>query len=473
MIEDSVGLQIEQEFTNLKLKFGVLNFLRLFLFYGAVFFFLTGFIIVIYQLLDFSNYIICRILPLGVFFAISVIALIITKKSMPTKRQLLSLLDRHNNCGGLLIALYETDIGSWSNKLILNKNRIFFKVKLKDKIVIFLLALFFMLFSTLVPALNIRDKVTHKYQIEDEVKDLKEQISTLEEEEIIEEEKVEEIVKNIEEIEKNAIGENPVATQEALEHLQKNLQNEAELAEERALVQMANLEKTAEIAKKMEQLANKMDKESLQNAMQGFNNMLNKLASEDKNFQKMLQQQQKGMKQNLSEKDLRSLQKACNMSKEQLKKMLKRLADKKLLKNCRNGICKNGKARKLSNLDLIKFLNRNCPKQGNGKCKKCLMACLGSGAVSRGPGAAPMFWQRRFNSYKGKFKDEAISGEISSLDDSLLLNESYIGSKAGDYSKSDVGALNKVQAKQIDDKSYTLQPKHRKAVSKFFEREKK
>ena len=463
---------ITQELLNLKLKFGSLNFLRLALFYGAIFFFVTGAFIAIYQLFDDKNIYVRILLPWIMLLINLLLSFIIVKKTMPTDQQFITTLDSYNKCGGLLIAAYELNIGEWNNYLKLDKG-IILKIELKKHLSIFCLAVGFMFFSTFVPTLNIKAINTHKFEIGNDTKVLKEQVEVLEEEEIIAENKADELIKNIEEIEKNAVGENPQGTLEALEHVQKNLQNKAQLAEEKALSQLSELEMTSEVAKSLEKAQKNLGKPAMQSAMTGFNDMLNKLASEDKEFQKMLQKQQGTRGKKLTAKDLKSLQKSCSMSQEQLKKMLKRLQKKNLLNKCNKpGNGRDGGKKKLSNSDLQKFLKANCPK-GN----KTLMFCVGYGAgnkgINRGPGTAPMSWQRRFNSFKGKFQDELMpESDLLSLDDSLLLQESFTASEAGEYSQSKTGALNNAKNKQTDDKSYTLQPKHRKAVSKFFNRKK-
>ena len=468
---------ITQEIINLKLKFGSLNFLRLALFYGAIFFFVTGAFIAIYQLFDDRNIYVRAILPWIVLLINLLVSFIIVKKTMPTDKQFITTLDSYNKCGGLLIAAYELNIGEWHHYLRLDKG-IILRIELKKHISVFCLAVGFMFFSTFVPKLNIKAINTHQFEIGNDTKELKEQVEVLEEEEIITENQADELIKNIEEVEKNAIGENPQGTLEALEHIQKNLQNEAQLAEEKALSQLSELEMTAEIAKSLDNAQAKLDQVAMKNAMDGFNDMLNKLASENKELQKMLKKQQSAIGKKLTAKDLKSLQKNCNMSQEQVKKMLERLQKKNLLNKCNKpGSGKNGKQNKLSNSDLQKFLKKNCPKNGKGKGKKMLMSCVanrtGDKGISRGPGTAPMSWQRRFNSFKGNFQDESMpESNLSSLDDSVLLQESFTASEAGEYSQSKTGSLNSVKNKQTDDKSYTLQPKHRKAVSKFFNRKK-
>ncbi|UDQ99057.1 hypothetical protein AAEX28_02990 [Lentisphaerota bacterium WC36G] len=472
MISESLKKVVDIEINSLKLKILGLNFLRWFFGIGGVVFFATGFGIAVYKIFYFENYIVRFILPVIIFLFLIIISLFISYKSLPEKSQLLSLLDKHNQCGGLLIAAHETNIGSWIEKIRLQKNNIKFNIDLKNKIAIFVLAIAFCFCSNFVPKLNYQKSSFNKFEISDNADDLKNQLDILKDEDIIEEEEAEELEQSINEIEKNAVGENPEKTLEALEHMEENLSNKAQLAEEKALAQMANLEATEQVAQKMEEALKNMSEKERKESLSAMNDMLNKLAKEDKNFQKMLKNQQLAMKQSLGSKDLMALKNGCNMSKEQLQKMLNNLKNNNLLNKFSNKLSNmkknNGKGR-LDNQQLLQFLKKNC--SGSRSCNKLSSICGGgNGGTNRGPGSVPLMWKRRYNTYKGNYKDEGVTGDITSLDDSVLLQEIYTESQAGDYEKSKVGSLNNTKAKKVDNKSYSLQPKHRKAVGKFFER---
>jgi len=303
---------------------------------------------------------------------------------------------------------------------------------------------------------------------------LEKQIETLSGEAIITEERVLELEETIREIERNASGDDPVKTWEALDHLRQGLKREAEEFAAFALGQTETLAQNEALAEALAESGSELDGDLLTAAMEhlaaqvsaneAMSEALGRLAPE------LLEKLQTG---ELTAEELGKLAEVLKLNKEQLAQCMGRLCELRMvdLKDLR--LCEQlGQCRMEG---LAAYLNANC-KGGSCMSVEAAIAHLcrkgGRGGITRGRGDAPMAFTEASTMEGTAFKEQVLppSG-LAALKDSQRIGVS-IGTPSTEAAGESYGAgvLEPSAAGSGEAATLRLLPRHRRAVERYFER---
>ncbi len=138
-----------------------------------------------------------------------------------------------------------------------------------------------MLLAFFLPDSTIVAEFRRPLNIEDRVNKLQGQLETLEEEKILDIEKVEAIKLNLERIQKDAEGLGPDKTLDALRHLENQVQQKADEAAEQGLKDAETLSKAESLTEEAKKYSESLSREEADSLMQGLAEMLNEMFEND------------------------------------------------------------------------------------------------------------------------------------------------------------------------------------------------
>lgn len=407
----------------------------------------------------------------GVFLVMLAYAFIRMLKNLPSIQTLRTVFDKTNYCGGLLMASSEIEIGSWTQSIAsIQSPRIRWNGRRSGGI--FLLSVAFLCISFLVPQRFITAHAAGRLEIDDQTRQLHEQIEVLEEENIITEETAEDIQQKVEHIDETASSGDPVKTWEALGHLQDQLKKAAEEASVGMLAETEELTRTEMLTQALNQLAAELDQQTLEAAMSELAQMAQTLLEQNEAFKDALSEQlAEALKQGqLSPEQLQELMEALQGRKAELAECMARLcqaelAEMKLLKMCQEaGQC---------NAEGLKTMLGQC--EGSLEAKKMfgIMKNSSDWGINRGRGDAPMAWSDPSSEEGTSFKEQVLPpASAAALKDAELMGVSVSAPSSeegqehllsGDLSAAEAGGGQAVKR--------TILPKHKAAVKDYFQRD--
>ena len=278
--------------------------------HAVLFLFLWGIAVLTFRAGGFHD---VKILACGLFglLAVPPLAWLLARRSVPDDRKLGAILDRDNEAGGLLMSSFETDIGSWTERM--NGLRVP-KLQWESHRIggLVLLALCFAATAVFFPISAISDQRRQRLNVDDQINKLTAQLETLKEEKLLNVEEVEARKIELEKIKNEADGVGPVKTFDALDHLAERMNQAASEAAE-------NTKKATEILTKAEMLTQSVkdalqetDEATAKSLMEGLAQSLEEMLKEN-------EQLRKDLKENL---DKRKDGEKNDALKEALKKML-------------------------------------------------------------------------------------------------------------------------------------------------------
>jgi len=139
----------------------------------------------------------------------------------PTADAVRAMLDGRNRCGGLLMEADGDVLGDWSSRLgRLNLPRLQWRGG--RACTLMAAAALFVLGSFVVPEKFTTTTAASSLDISDNLQTLNDQVKTLEEERIIDEVRTEQFEEKLEQVRRDASGNDPVKTWEALDHLRRS-----------------------------------------------------------------------------------------------------------------------------------------------------------------------------------------------------------------------------------------------------------
>lgn len=392
-------------------------------------------------------------------------------KDVPGSQSLYALLDEQNGCGGVFMSGKEIGVEDWESELDFEIKLPKLKWNYGKRAGLLAAALFFVVFSYLVPAAYVNPLEMKMLDISDDVGELNEKIDVLEEEDLLSEQTASELEEKLEQIKNDATGTSPAKTWESLDHIEQSLKNAANEAAENSIAQTENLSQIQSFAQILADNSNGLDSALLSDAMKELSAMM-----------KSSLQENEALRMSLSSDCLN----ACNngsLSKEQLQELVKsfkscknknissmgnlcraRLIDEKMLKACKN-------AGKCSGDALRRFLKENGSCTG-ASCK-LRFYCAGKGGVQRGRADAVMTWTDVSDESSAAFEEEVLpAASLAALKDSVLAGVSAGVPEVDTESSVDGGAvLNSAAAGSGEAFTQPILPKHRSAVKSYFERE--
>lgn len=329
----------------------------------------------------------------------------------PDLEQMRAAFDSENHAGGLVMAAAEVDTKSWEAKTA-NLNLPSIRWSGGRAWAGVCLTLIFLLAAFLFPlrwASLISDP---PLEVGQQVQQLNEQISVLEEENIITPDEAEVTREQLERIAEEASGFNPAKTLADLDHLLKKHQNLAQQEASEALTKMDALNEAELLGKALEMMPEGLaDEKALEEALKKFGEMLGELEKQGaldpekmppemqealkeamKDLMEQAQKENGGQGMKMDPEMMEQLMEALGKNKEALMDLAKKLKDQ--------GLIPPDMAKKM--MEGMKGMDpgplAEMMKQGGlnpGQLEEMLeafreMQMGGMGGLERGPGAAPM-----------------------------------------------------------------------------------
>ena len=399
-------------------------------------------------------------------------ALILATRSLPSPGAVRAVLDRHSQCGGLLMSGDEVKLGAWRQVMpLVHLPRLQWRSQRAWGLLAAGVA--FVVLGLLLPE-GLAEMGNPGLNIDNQKAKLDKQINVLKEEALLEPRKAEDIKAKLDQIRRDALGKEPSHTLVDLDHIKDMLSKTAREGAEataRKKETLGKAETLADLLKKKK--AGDLSAKATAEAMQQLATLTRKAAEENEMVQNKLE----------LDKELEEALKAGTLTPEQLEKL------KDLLKDGQGNL--SHQLDKLCKADLIDGdLLDKCKEAGecdceglaeflkkNGSCKElCDMVALcekpGRGGLTRGPGAAEMLWKDPTTEDGFKFKEEALPpAKLKALKDSRK-----IGLSAGAPGKSQgaettgSGALTGAEGDGGSASTQVVLPRHRGAVERYFER---
>jgi hypothetical protein len=395
------------------------------------------------------------------------IAALAAMRTLPTPAATRALLDRHGRAGGLLMVRDEADPRDWPSQSVRGPN---LRWKAGRLSLLCSIGLFFLLLAFLVPASFARMGTPH-LDVRREAERLEEQLAVLKEEQIIDEQRAEELKEKLNQLRKDALARDPVKTLEALDFLHDTTQKLAQQAAEKTLKEIEDLAKAEALNDALDKNASKLDSSQLGEALGQLDNLLQKAQAENDL-----------LSEGLDPDILDALKQGKPLTKEQMKKLGEALKDLKGDKAAQ--IAKLAKARLIDPDTLSK-----CDKAGEcdgeglaaylrenaGNLADLLMDNddEGNGGVNEGGGKTRLKFGDETDEQGAKFQDEELPpSELQKLRDSELqrLTKGDPSNQKKGQGTVTGGALGGAQAGGGASTNQPILPRHRGAVERFFER---
>lgn len=323
---------------------------------------------------------------------------------------------------------------------------------------------------------------SQRFNIDSVVDRLEEQVDLLEEVEAVETDDAQQIREELESLGESARSDDPGRTWEALDHARQQLEQLAEQAAENLADEVRNAGAAEEFASQLadmleqspegltpeqsealqqalESLRENIDSESLQEAMQNLADALSQQGDQQRQQARQAQQQAaQQMAQNAGQcsggacSGLGQLASGGMIDPDALQRALAQRAE--------------------AQAQLAELMGQYQAGQCSGGQLAALLDGIGSGGVSRGPGAARLSWNEMPSSIDGaEFEPLQVDSSAVDPSQSTLLSSGAMrpgDDMAGDSSSG--GAIDPSPAAETGAANPVILPRHRDAVRRYFER---
>jgi hypothetical protein len=435
---------------------------------AAVWFFVLGVFVLAVRMLTHwpTHYLVA-----AVAIVIPIVAFIALRqwRQRPVADKLRSLLDRHNEAGGMVVAEGTADMKDWESRL--PKMEIpEFRWRSRRPLTVFTCSAVFLAVTFLLPEKHLGIGLNRNLEIGGLVGEISEEIGVLEEEEILDEDRAEDLQEQLNRLEKDASAQDPVKTWEALDHLKEANSQLAKQAAEEALKKIEALKQSETLAGALGIMPEPNEAVEAR-GMQDLAAMLAQAALEEglldiKLPEDLLQAAKDGK---LTPEDLKKLLAAIKNNKEKLGECIGKLSSLKLIDPSKLGEC--NKAGSCPNpAALAAFLCKECSGTNN---LAALVKSYCRGGVSRGRGDAPITWKDPSSFDGTKTKDQVLpTGTMSGMENAQFVGISRSAPEVtGVDETAGQGALGAGQAGGGSAQVHQVLPRHKGAVKRFFKRE--
>jgi hypothetical protein len=403
--------------------------------------------------------------------AVAVIAAAaLSRKRLPSRDSVRAMLDNRNDCGGLLMAGADAELGSWRipeitlPKLRWRKARAFGSLAASFA---------FVLISLLAPVRFATTGAVRPMDVSREVENLSAQIEALKEAQIIEEAKAEALEQKLDQLNHEASGEDPAKTWEALDHLNDAVEKAAKEAAETANARQGRLARAEALAEGLMAGADQLDSKTMTEAMRTLGEMMRDAVKENESLAGALSPETlEAIKSgSLKAEHLKDISKALGQGKSALNQKLSKLSQSGQSGKINPKALKGGaQSNRRDNSGLARFLKENAEKMSVEEAT--LQWCEGKGGVDRGRGDAAMTWTDGSSEKDARFKEKVLPpSSVAGLNDSQLVG---LSSSAPTVSTSGVaahGALNNAASGGGSAFTQTILPRHRGAVRRYFDKQ--
>jgi hypothetical protein len=376
--------------------------------------------------------------------------------------------DRWNRCGGLVMAAATADVSAWNDRL---PDAASPGLRWRGGRPALLLAI---AAGFLVTALALPDRIAaggrlHQLEVGSLVQEIQAEVQGLKEEKVMEEQKAEDLEKQLARLKEESSAMDPNKTWEALDHIRESNRQTAEQAAEEALSKMNSLTEAETLAAALQEASEAgLSPEASTKAAQDLAGMLKSAQLESGLVKLNIPPELMSSLEGLSREDLEKLMKALSANKLALGSMMTNLSglkliDAKLLGQCNSlGQCKNPGA-------LAEYLCL-CTNGCEG-LNAIVAAYCHTGQLSRGGPGADMSWKQESSEQGAKFKEEVLKPS-DHLSDARIIG---VSRAAPQLTEDDVavesGALAGAQAGGGAAHAQVILPRHRQAVRRFFARD--
>lgn len=411
----------------------------------------------------------------GMVLALGV-ALVLARRRLPARAAVSALLDRQNECDGLLMTTEEMDVGAWQARLPqINLPRLRWRGARVWGL--WLAALVFVALSLLVPVRWAALEAGRALDVSREAEQLAAQIEELKEAQVVAETKAETLTGQLAQLRQEAAGEDPAKTWEALDHLADAVAQAAQEAASATAAKQEQLTKAEALTEGLLAGGEQLDARTITEAMQTLATMMQSAMRENEALAgNLAPETQAALKSGaVKPEHLKEMAQALGQSKAALNQKLAKLNQ---AGRNRNGTInpdalKGGaQANKRDNAGLAQFLKENAPKMSVEDAVEAW--CEGKGGVERGRGDAAMTWTDGSNEKDAKFKEKILPpAAVAGLNDSQLVGLSARAPQVNAQSVAAHGALNSAAAGGGSAYTQPLLPRHKGAVKRYFERAQK
>lgn len=399
--------------------------------------------------------------------AIAVIAATaLSRRRLPSRDSVRALLDNRNDCGGLLMAGADADLGVWRIPEVTLP-----RLRWRNARAFGLLAasLAFVLISLLAPVRFATTGVARPMDVSREVESLSAQIEALKEAQIIEEAKAEALEQKLDQLSQEASGEDPAKTWEALDHLNDAVEKAAKEAAETASARQERLARAEALAEGLMAGADQLDSKTMTEAMRTLGDMMRDAIKENETLAGDLSPETlEAIKSgSLKAEHLKDISKALGQGKSALNQKLSKLSQSGMINP--NALKGGAQANRRDNSGLARFLKENAEKMSVDEAT--LQWCAGKGGVDRGRSDAAMTWTDGSSEKDAKFKEKVLPpSSVAGLKDSQLVGLSASAPTVSTSGVAAHGALNSAASGGGSAYTQTVLPRHRGAVRRYFDR---
>jgi hypothetical protein len=402
---------------------------------------------------------------IGIAFA-AIAAAVVSRRRLPSRDSVRAMLDSRNDCGGLLMAGADADLGAWRTpeitlpRLRWRKARAFGLLAASSA---------FVLVSLLAPVRFAAAGAARPMDVSREVENLSAQIEALKEAQVIEEAKAEALEQKLDQLGQEASGEDPAKTWEALDHLNDAVEKAAKEAAEAASARRERLARAEALAEGLMAGGDQLDSKTMTEAMRTLGEMAREAVKENESLAGGLSPETlEAIKSgSLKAEHLKDLSKALSQSKSALNQKLSNLSKSGMINS--NALKGGAQANRRDNSGLARFLKENAEKMSVDEAT--LQWCAGKGGVDRGRGDAAMTWTDGSSEKDARFKEKVLPpSSVAGLNDSKLVGLSASAPTADTSGVAAHGALNSAASGGGSAYTQTILPRHRGAVRRYFDR---
>jgi hypothetical protein len=332
-------------------------------------------------------------------------------------------------------------------------------------------SLAFFLISLLAPVRFAATSAARPMDVSREVENLSAQIEALKEAQIIEEAKAEALEQKLDQLAKEASGEDPARTWEALDHLNDAVEKAAKEAAETASSRQERLARAEALSEGLMAGADQLDSKTMTEAMRTLNEMMRDAIKENETLAGDLSPETlEAIKSgSLKAEHLKDISKALGQGKSALNQKLSKLSQSGMINP--NSLKGGAQANRRDSSGLARFLKENAEKMSVDEAT--LQWCAGKGGVDRGRGDAAMTWTDGSSEKDAKFKEKVLPpSSVAGLNDSQLVGLSASAPTVDTSGVAAHGALNKTASGGGTAYTQTVLPRHRGAVKRYFDRPK-
>jgi len=322
-------------------------------------------------------------------------------------------------------------------------------------------------------ALVLPERLTHllghrPLEIGQIVDQLRAEVNTLAQEKILPEQKSDDVLKQLSQLQQDSSGYDPSKTWEALDHIKQSNSDLAKQAAEEAEQKTESLTEAETLAKAMEQAAdNGMEQATASQAAQDLASLLNAAKLEEGILNGKIPPELLQNLSGLDKEQMEKLVKALELNKTALSMTMSNLANWKMIDPAALAKCQN--AGHIPNFAALAAYLSQC--QGGHCNSEVLFSWLhkrGRGGPGGGGPEAPMDWDNNTSEDNLKFQAHALPPS-SHLSDAQMVGVSKAAPQlSGDDASAQHGALDNAAASGGSAHAQVILPEHRQAVQKFF-----